>query len=252
MNKFHGIDLETSPKWLKDNIIVISEGGSHSYGLATETSDLDLRGIAIEPKSHVLGFSQNFEQFQYVTDDVDVTIFGLRKFCKLASACNPNVLELLFVEPHSIKFETGYYNILRENRQLFLSQKARDTFLGYAISQLHKIRLKSEVGKTGKRVESIKKFGFDVKHGLHLVRLLKMCEELLTTGELNVSRKDREELLAIRNGSLKLEDLIKWADSKEKEIRDIKSVLPKLPDIHKIDKLCIELLEKKWESQKNV
>jgi len=69
---------------------------------------------------------------------------------------------------------------------------------------------------------------------------------------MNVYRKDREELLAIRNGSMKLEELILWADSKEKQIRDIKSILPKLPDIHKIDEICIELLEKKWASQKNV
>lgn len=75
-----------------------------------------------------------------------------------------------------------------------------------------------------------------------------MCEELLKTGELNVFRKDREELRQIRNGSMKLDELILWANSKEKEIREINSILPKLPDLEKIDKMCIDILERKWNA----
>jgi hypothetical protein len=43
-------------------------------------------------------------------------------------------------------------------------------------------------------------FGYDTKHGMHLVRLIRMCRELLETGKVNVKRHDREELLAIRAG----------------------------------------------------
>ncbi|MGC4094496.1 MAG: nucleotidyltransferase domain-containing protein [Polyangiaceae bacterium] len=39
-------------------------------------------------------------------------------------------------------------------------------------------------------------FGYDTKHGMHLVRLIRMCREILTTGQVRVRRPDAEELLS--------------------------------------------------------
>lgn len=84
-------------------------------------------------------------------------------------------------------------------------------------------------------------FGYDTKHGMHLVRLIRMCRELLETGKVNVKRHDREELLAIRAGSLPYNDLVEWADSQEKELGTLyqtTSALPKSPNEKQIDALC--------------
>jgi predicted nucleotidyltransferase len=84
-------------------------------------------------------------------------------------------------------------------------------------------------------------FGYDTKHGMHLVRLIRMCRELLETGKVNVKRHDREELLAIRAGSLPYDKLVEWADSQEKELATLyqtTSALPKHPADKQIDALC--------------
>lgn len=91
------------------------------------------------------------------------------------------------------------------------------------------------------------KFGYDSKHAYHLVRLIRMCREILTTGKVIVKRPDREELLEIRNGSWSYDKLIEFADSEDKllnELYNTTNVIPKIPDKKKLDNLCIELVEK--------
>jgi predicted nucleotidyltransferase len=90
------------------------------------------------------------------------------------------------------------------------------------------------------------KFGYDTKHAYHLVRLIRMCREILTTGKVIVKRPDREELLSIRNGAWTYDQLIEFAESEEQALNEIynsSNVLPKTPDRDKINQLCIELVE---------
>lgn len=91
------------------------------------------------------------------------------------------------------------------------------------------------------------KYGYDTKHAYHLVRLIRMCREVLTTGKVIVKRPDREELLSIRNGAWTYDQLIEFADREELELNGLYNtcnVLPKSPDKKKLDALCIKLVEK--------
>jgi len=97
-----------------------------------------------------------------------------------------------------------------------------------------------------KRSALEEKYGYDTKHAYHLVRLIRMCREVLTTGKVIVKRPDREELLAIRNGAWTYEQLIHFAESEEIELNvlyNTTNVLPNKPNQKKLDKLCIELVE---------
>lgn len=94
------------------------------------------------------------------------------------------------------------------------------------------------------------KWGYDVKHAAHLVRLLRMAREILMTGEVRVWRgdTDREELLAIRRGEWRYDDLLAWAQQEDQELSELyaarKYVVPKAPDRPAIDALCCELVER--------
>ena len=72
---------------------------------------------------------------------------------------------------------------------------------------------------------------------------MRMGEEVLRTGKLNVYRDDREELLMIRNGAWEYGQLIEWADNKTKEIelivRNGESVVPKNVNLSEIASLSI-------------
>ena len=86
------------------------------------------------------------------------------------------------------------------------------------------------------------KYGYDTKHAYHLVRLIRMCKEVLTTGKVIVKHPDREELLAIRNGAWSYESLMEFAEKADAELNVLynqSTVLPKTPDKEKLDRLCI-------------
>ena len=110
--------------------------GSHAYGMATPESDVDVRGVCIPPKKYLLGLSR-FEQLE--SKQEDSVIYGLSKFVSLALGCNPNIIELLHVDPQHILHMDPLGERLREARGLFLSRRAARTFGGYALSQLKRI-----------------------------------------------------------------------------------------------------------------
>jgi len=86
--------------------------------------------------------------------------------------------------------------------------------------------------------------GSDFKNMMHCVRLLRMAEEMLRTGKLNVYRKDdREELLDIRNGLREYDDLVNYAEGKIKLLDEllITSPLPKDVDMELLNNLLIEI-----------
>ena len=82
------------------------------------------------------------------------------------------------------------------------------------------------------------------KHGMHLVRLLRMCREILTGQGVLVRRPDAEELNAIRDGAWTYEQLMEWAKREDKDLIEVArtSPLPSLPDRHALDALCQELV----------
>ena len=88
-------------------------------------------------------------------------------------------------------------------------------------------------------------FGYDGKHAMHLVRLSRTCKDLLTTGKLVVRRHDAEELLAIRNGAWKFEDLVVWFKKQTAELNELEKVspLPPEPNMEAISTLCQDLVE---------
>ena len=119
-------------------VIVKCTTGSHLYGTATENSDLDTRGVFIPTEEFYFGFLNKVEQVEsHIPDE---TYWEITKFFKLCLDNNPNILELLFVPNKYIEYSTEEWTKIISNRSLFLSTKARHTFSGYAVSQLHRIR----------------------------------------------------------------------------------------------------------------
>jgi hypothetical protein len=96
------------------------------------------------------------------------------------------------------------------------------------------------------RSELEAKFGYDTKHAMHLVRLLRMCREILESGKVTVKRADRDELLAIRGGAWTYDQLVAWAAAQDEAMDDLyaRSPLPRTPDVPALDALCIRLVER--------
>lgn len=100
-----------------------------------------------------------------------------------------------------------------------------------------------------KRSELEAKYGYDTKHAHHLVRLLRMGEEILTQGEVIVKRPDAEELKAIRNGEWAYEELLAYAEEMDDKIRNrlyYASELPKKPNIKLASKVLMDCQDIFW------
>lgn len=130
-------DFLRTNEHLNNNIILLTTGGSYSYGTNVETSDLDIRGIAVERPQEIIGLSQ-FEQFE--DNDTDTTIYGLRKIISLLLNCNPNTIEIFGTQLEQVFIINKYGQLLKDNVNLFLSKKAIGSFGGYANQQLRRLQ----------------------------------------------------------------------------------------------------------------
>ena len=89
------------------------------------------------------------------------------------------------------------------------------------------------------------KYGYDTKHGMHLVRLLRMAHEILTTGKMLVRRTDAEELLYIRNGGWTWEQMLSYSEQMNSMLTSLMKVstLPDKPDLDRVNDICVRLVE---------
>lgn len=96
------------------------------------------------------------------------------------------------------------------------------------------------------RAELEAKFGYDVKHGGHLIRLMRMCKEILSTGQVVVLRPDREDIIAIREGKVSYNDLIEQARVLDEECEALyrTSTLRHAPDRNAIDEFLVDITER--------
>lgn len=213
-----------------ENIILEGITGSTAYGLDTENSDQDVKGIYVAPTEAILSLSKPRETYDHT--DPDWTYHELGKFLSLAIKCNPTILELLFLEGYTVNTKFG--RMLIDNRHLFLSNTVFHSYGGYAISQARKLNARGGTFGNGRN----KRYS---KHARHCFRLLYQGKELLETGNLTVrvTQQMREKLFEI--GDLPVSSLVNLFESEFKNFDKIKSVLPDKPDLDRINKLLLKI-----------
>jgi predicted nucleotidyltransferase len=139
------------------NKILKIRNGSHLYGTNTDTSDEDFSGIFITNEDYYFGlykYAENGEaDFSKIAkldngknskDAIDIKLYELRRFAKLAVENNPNIIEHLYVNKKNIIFCNEYGQQLLDNAHLFPSKRAYVPFKGYAHSQKHKMIIKEK------------------------------------------------------------------------------------------------------------
>lgn len=127
--------LRTNPH-LNGRIIFLTLGGSYSYGTNVDTSDVDVRGCALNSPSDLLGLT-NFEQV--VNTQTDTTVYSFNKLVSLLLNCNPNTIEMLGCKPEHYFYLTDIGKEMIDNRKMFISKRAVQSFGGYATSQLRRL-----------------------------------------------------------------------------------------------------------------
>ena len=116
---------------LPGKILFAKVAGSHSYGLATETSDVDFIVVYQAPLRKVLSTNQLTETVDGKSPDFQAHEIG--KFCRLLLKGNPNIVECLFTEHHT-QTEPGWFGLYNMRKQ-FINQTTLKQYLGYCHGQ---------------------------------------------------------------------------------------------------------------------
>jgi predicted nucleotidyltransferase len=181
---------------VRDHTVLSVVVGSHAYGLATERSDVDRRGVFVaptplfwrfdKPPTHVDG--PGAEQFSW----------ELERFCGLALEANPTVLECLWSP--LVEQVTDVGSEMLSLRGSFLSRRVHRTFLRYADSQFR--RLRADLRGRGEP---------RWKHVMHMLRLLISGRHLVEHGVPLVAVPEyRDRLLAVRRGEVRWAEIMAW------------------------------------------
>ncbi len=147
---------------LDRDTIYVTLAGSQAHGTYHEGSDVDLRGVFIAPMAVRVSLFKKADFFEGPIEGVvgarileqiqrhraasrglivkvESALFDVAKFLSLCAAANPNALEILFASEEDWMYETPKWRLLYSVRHRFLTQKIRQTFLGYAMAQLKRI-----------------------------------------------------------------------------------------------------------------
>lgn len=244
------------------NTIIRAVVGSTAHGLNLPgTDDRDEMGVCVETFEAFGGFSE-FEQEIYRSaaaregkhdapsqpGDLDLTIYGLKKFLRLALQGNPSVLNLLFVKDPIIITPTG--SGLQAITPLIVSKQAGRRYLGYMESQRQ--RLLGERGqKKVNRPELEEKFGYDTKYAMHILRLGYQGVELLTTGSISLPLPEpaRTDIMSVREGKQDLNFVLQWAGDLERELKDLieTSWIPEEPNRELVEKWMLDTYWDTWK-----
>ncbi|MFM7161732.1 MAG: DNA polymerase beta superfamily protein [Planctomycetaceae bacterium] len=256
------------PAFLPANMQYETIMGSVAFGVSTDLSDCDLYGFAIPPleelfphlAGEIAGFARplsRFENYQehHVQDpeafggqgcEYDFSIFSIQRYFTLCLECNPNMIESLFTADDCVVFQTKVAQLVRERRHLFLHKGVLQRFKAYANTQLAKMNTKQPQGK---RKQLQEQFGYDVKYGYHIVRLIYECEQLLQFATVDL-RRDHEHLKAIRRGEVPEAELRAWASNKVTQLDELalRSPLPETANEPAVRQLLRDCLEEHYGS----
>jgi predicted nucleotidyltransferase len=247
-------DGERARQIATDGCVLRALVGSTVHGLSNPgTDDRDEMGVCIEPPEYVIGLRQ-FEHFVFRTQDegmpsgpgdLDLTIYGLRKWCRLATSGSPTVLLLLYAEGEDVLLRTETGEELQALAPAFVSRRTGRAFLGYLNSQ----RQAFESEKPRTREQSAK-HGYDTKYAMHALRIAHQGHELMTTGRISlpVAEPERSRLMSVRNGEPSADEVARMMVDAEARLQDAveASDVRDEADRDTIDAFLVRAYERAW------
>ena len=202
--------------------------GSRAYGLDSDESDTDRRGIYLAPAE--LQWSLFGAPAQFEDNATQSCYCELQKFLTMALKANPNILECLYSP--MVEKVTPLGEELLAMREAFLSQMIFQTFNGYAMSQFKKVE--QDLRNRGE---------VRCKHTMHLLRLLLTGATTLREGHVPVHvEAHRDRLLAVKRGELPWPEVDAWRKELHRDFERAlaETKLPERPDYEKANEFLIK------------
>lgn len=249
-------DPERARQVALDGLILRGLVGSTVHGLANPgTDDRDEMGVCIEPPEYIAGLRQ-FEHYVFRTQpegtpsgpgDLDLTIYGLRRFCQLALKGSPTVLLLFFVHGEHVLARTPAGERLQALAPAFISKRTGQAFRGYVEGQRRSLLLDAQP-RRARELSPV--HGYDTKYAMHALRIAVQGIELLETGRITlpVPEPDRARLRAVRAGRVPLDEVVARLDELTARLERLtaQADLRADGDHERVDAFLVEAYREAW------
>lgn len=239
-----------------ENEILRGVVGSTSHGTAIEgQDDRDEMAVFIEPAEYVCGLTP-LDHYIYRDKpdgvrsgpgDLDLTMYSLRKFCRLAEQGNPSVVILLWLPHHITKTPAGV-GLIRL-REAFISRESGNRFLGYLVAQ--RMKMTGERTKKVNRPELVERYGFDTKFAMHALRLAFEGIEMLTHRRITlpVAEPNLSVLRDVRQGKYTLQQALTMIDDAEAQLRELLKDCNWKTDRKRVNQFMVNAHRTHWQTR---
>ena len=235
--------------------------GSTLHGTAVQDGleDLDMMAIVVERPRQFVGFGP-VDTWVHRTKpvgvrseagDIDLAVYGLRKFMGLALKGNPAIMLAFFAPQEFIKRHDVRGMQLQALAPYIVSKQVFQPFRGY-MRQQHERLLGLRGQRNVTRPELVDRYGYDTKYAGHIVRLGFQGEELLMTGKLTLPMPlaQRELVVSVRTGGYTLAGVSELIIDSEKRLQSAfeKSTLRLWPDREAAEKWMLRTYLTAWRA----
>jgi len=170
---------------------IIFEGvvGSQAYGISTPTSDIDTKGVFIQPIEDILGFGY-VEQVSDAKNDR--TFFEIRRFLQLLQTANPTMLELLNLPDDCIRYKHPIMDLVMVHKERFITKVCRNSYGGYAVEQIKKARgLNKKIVEVGEKIpvrKTVLDFCFTIENSRSIPLMLFLDNKGLDVNKCGLAK----------------------------------------------------------------
>lgn len=118
------------------NLIIFSTiSGSKAYGTSLPTSDIDIRGVFVQPLEDILKYGF----VEQVSDDKnDISFYELNKFISLLKNNKADVVEYLSIPEEFIIHKSWEWELILSHKKELITKICRYSFGGFAMGQVKK------------------------------------------------------------------------------------------------------------------
>lgn len=232
--------------------------GSVVHGLSNPgTDDRDELGVCIEPPEYLLGF-RRFEHFVFRTQpegapsgpgDLDLVVYGLRKYCHLMLKGSLTTLLPLFVDGEHVVAQTELGAELKSLSQAVVAKSTGRAFIGYLDAQRDGL-IRGTRGSRDREISSL--HGYDTKYAMHALRIGHQGAEMLTTGRITlpVAEPVRSDLMSVRRGEPPLDQVLQMIERAIARLDEVRHdpALPERPDVDTVDAFVASAYRRAWDA----
>ena len=224
------------------------------HGASVGSDDHDYYAVYLEPPNVKLGlrpaehhvWSTSDNTRKNTRDDIDLVMYSLSKFARLAASGNPTILHFLFVE--NALGHNPWWSYVSDRANSFLARSHLRKFIGYADAQFD--RLTGKRARKQFRPELLEKYGFDTKAAMHGIRLMYEALHLLQDGKMSFPNPHADHLIAIRKGKYSLDEVLRQYEGLKAEClrAQSRSPLAEEADIGQINRILASVYQSYWSS----